>query len=514
LRNLGSINCGSFLKSTALRFKTKEAVFDADKCISRTFSELDARANSLANGLLEAGIRKGDFVAVLLTNCVEFVELYYALSRIGAIIAPQPNRLTPAEIKELVNLSGARVFIFSDDFVDTVETIRGDLPTVKLYIGLGRRSPDYAFSYEKFATSYPTTAPPVEVEEEDPYYLNFTSGTTNVPKAYLLNHYNITVASLLLFDMFDVTSDDTFLTVFPMYGRVAFGWTGTCLFKGARNVVLNFTPDRVLEVIQEQKVTLVNLFPIMAQMMMVYAQPEQYDLSSLRGVVFAGSALPENVYEETRKRLCENVYEFYGLQETGIITTATPEMKRSKPSSVGLPPVGVTMRLVDSEGNDVPAGETGEVIMQGPAATTGYFNQPEINEQVLRGGWFHTGDLGICDEDGALYIVGRNKDMIVSGGQNIFAPEVEETLLSHPAVADCAVIGLPHELWGEQVAAIVVLEGGEEVRHEDLIAYCKEKMASFKAPKIVRFRESLPRNLTLKVQKFLLVEEYSQDLPA
>jgi fatty-acyl-CoA synthase len=509
MKTIGKVNFVHLLKSSALRYPDKQAVLDADKNVGRTYRELMDRSNSLANGLLETGVKKGDLVAVLFRNCVEFVELYFALGSIGAVIAPQVNRLTPHEIKDLVNLSEARFFIFAQDFREVVDEIRPELSSVEVFVGLGDDPPEYAVSYERLATAYSTADPPVEVDEEDLQYLNYTSGTTDPPKSYLLNHYNNSVSGPMLFDIFEITSEDTILTVFPMYGRVGFGWSGMSAFKGARNVTLNFIPDRVLQVIQEQKVTIVNLVPIMAQLLWLYAKPEDYDLSSLRAIVFAGSSLPQTVLEESRKRLCPNIYEFYGLQETGIITSIDPETKSKKPASVGVPPVGVDMRLVDDGGNDVPRGEVGEVIMRGPAATIGYFKQPDKTAEVLRDGWFHTGDLGRLDEDGYLYVVGRNKDMIVTGAQNVFAPEVEETVLAHPAVADCAVIGLPHELWGEQVTAVIVLKEGESATEEEIIEHCKDKMAHFKAPKEVRFTDSLPRNLAMKVKKFVLVKEYS-----
>lgn len=510
MKSLAEINGGSFLKASALRWPERQAVFDADKGYGRTFRELNERANSLAHGLMELGVGKGDFVAVLLRNCAEFVELYYAILKIGAIIAPQPNRLSPPEIEKLVDLCEAGVMVFSTEFTEVLEAIRPGLPRIDNFICIGEGRPDYALPYEELVTSHSTAEPGIEVGEEDLMYLNYTSGTTDLPKAYLLNHYNNTVAGPLLFDIFNITSRDTILTVFPMYGRVGFGWSTYGVMKGARNVVLNFLPDRVLEVIQEEKITIVNLVPIMAQLLWLYAKPEDYDLSSLRAIIFAGSSLPRTVLDETRARLCPKVYEFYGLQETAIITSIAPEEKLAKPASVGIPPHGVELRLVDEADRDVPAGEVGEIIMRGPAATTAYFKQPEKSAEVLRGGWFHTGDLGRLDEDGYLYVEGRVKDMIVTGGQNVFAAEVEELVLSHPAVADCAVIGLPHELWGEQVTAVVVLQEGASAAEEEIVEYCKGLAASFKAPKEIRFTDALPRNLAMKVKKFELVQLYAE----
>lgn len=508
MKDIGTVNMGQFLKASALRYGDKEALVDVDNGTRRSYRELNMRVNSLAHGLLEAGIKKGDFVAVLSRNCAEFVEIYFALAKIGAVIAPQVYRLSPGEISALVDLCDAKAFIFSNEFNETITGIRPDLGNVGVYVGLGDNLPDFAISYEGLATGYSTAEPTIDVFEEDPQYLNYTSGTTDIPKAYILNHYNNVVGLLLQFGAFEVTHKDRVLTVFPLYGRVAFAWAALSVLQGATNVVLNFSPDKCLEIIEKEKITLVNLVPIMTQLLMISTNMEDYDLSSLRCIVYAGSSLPQAVYEETRKRMCPQVFEYYGLQETAIITMNTPDEKLKKPTSVGVPPAGINVRIVDEENRDVPPGETGEVIMRGPGATTGYYKQPEKTSTVIVDGWFHTGDLGRFDEDGYLYIVGRKKDMIVSGAQNVFAPEVEEAVLAHPAVAGCAVIGLPHELWGEQVTAVVVLKEGAAVTGEEIMEFCKERIAHFKAPKDIIFSSMIPRNPAGKVMKFMLVNEY------
>lgn len=510
MKALGTVTLGTFLKTSALRYPEKLAVIDADRQIRRTYQELNRRVNSLANGLLAAGVKKGDFVATLLYNCVEVVETYFALAKIGAVVAPQVYRLSAREIKELVNHCEAKAFIFGQEFSGIIESVRPELAKTSLYIGVGENLPFYAISYEKLAAEYSPTEPEVDVTEEDPQYLNYTSGTTDLPKAYILTHYNNAVAIPLQFDEYRVTCDDNVLIVFPMYGRVGFAWTTMSVLKGATIITLNFKPDRFLETVQNERATIVNLVPTMAQMILQHPQAGNYDLSSLRGIVFAGAPLPLSIYEGTRERLCPVVYEYYGLQETAIIVQIRPEVKKQKPSSVGVPVPGVDLRLVDDEGRDVPHGEIGEVIMRGPGATTGYYKEPEKTALIIRNGWFHTGDLGRLDSDGYLHLVGRKKDMIVTGGQNVFAPEVEEIILTHPAVADCAVIGLPHELWGEAVTAVVVKREGATLAPEELIGFCKERLAHFKAPKEIRFKDAIPRNPAGKIMKFMLVEEYMQ----
>ena len=424
MKALGTITLGHYIRSSAIRYADKEAVVDADRGTRRTYRELAARVNSLGNGLLASGVKKGDFVAVLFYNCAEFVETYFALSKIGAVIAPQVYRLSPREIKELVNHCEAQAFIFGQEFAPLVDSIRSELPTVKLYVMVGEETPSYAVSYDKLVTGFSTAEPPVEVSEEDPQYL-------------------------------------------------------------------------------------VNLVPTMAQMLLQMPTLGDYDLSSLRGIVFAAAPLPKTVLEGTIEKICPNIYEYYGLQETAIVTQLGPEAKRRKPTSVGTISPGVELRLVGPDDRDVAPGEVGEIIMRGPATTIGYYRQPDKNAEVLRGGWFHTGDLGRLDEDGYLYLAGRKKDMIISGGQNVFAAEVEDMIMSHPAVADCAVIGLPHDKWGEAVTAVVKLREGASATSEEIIAFCRANMAHFKAPQAVIISDVIPRNPAGKVMKFMLVEQYA-----
>lgn len=506
---LGTVTLGHFLKAAAMRYPGKEAVVDADKGTRRTYRELNARVNSLANGLLGAGVKKGDFVAFLGYNGAEIVETSFALAKIGAVYAPQVYRLSAREIKELVQHIEATAFVFGTEFNGLVDSIRSELPTVHTYVAFGAEVPPFALDYEQMASGNSTAEPPVEVSEDDPQYLNYTSGTTGLPKAYILRHYNNTIGVTLQFDIYRVTTDDTILTVFPMYGRVGFAWSISAVLKGARNVTLNFRPDRFLETVQKERVTIVNLVPTMAQMLLQHPKLGSYDLSSLRGIVFAGAALPKSVYEATRARLCPTIYEYYGLQETAIIVEIEPDQKMQKPASLGTPATAMDLRLVDDDDRDVAPGAIGEIIVRGPAVTTGYYKQPDKTASTIRAGWFYTGDLGRFDEDGHLYIVGRKKDMIVSGGQNVFAAEVEETILTHPAVADCAVIGLPDELWGEAVTAVVKLREGASAAPNEIIAFCKERMAHFKAPKEVKFAADIPRNPAGKIMKFLLVEQFA-----
>jgi acyl-CoA synthetase (AMP-forming)/AMP-acid ligase II len=274
---------------------------------------------------------------------------------------------------------------------------------------------------------------------------------------------------------------------------------------------MNFNPQQVLEIIQAEKVTITNWVPTMASFICMVPDIAKYDLSSLRGVVFAGSPLPPKVYDDTREKICPHIYEYYGLQETGALVAMGPGEKLQAPRSVGRIIPFAEFRIVDGHGNDVPAGEVGEVIGRHPATTAGYFRNEEKTKEAFRDGWFHTGDLGRVDEQGFLYILGRTKDMIISGGQNVFAVDVENLLFTHPAVADCAVIGLPDDTWGEMVTAVIAKAAGAEASEDGIISFCKGKIAGFKVPKRVIWMDgAIPRTPTGKVLKYVLVEQFSK----
>lgn len=508
-RATGSFTMGNYLKVAGTRYGDREAIYCVTTGKRLSFRQLNERVNALAHGLLSLGLKKGDVAAFLSYNRVELVEIYYALAKIGVLGIPLNYRLSTGEIMELVNFCDAGSFIFDPSFVEQVNEMRSQLPGVKRYVSMGTEVPDYALSYEELIAGSSTEEPDVDVSEVDYQYLNLTSGTTGLPKAYLLTHYNNAVAGPVMAAMHDVTADDTILTVFPIFGRVGFAWAGMGIFTGARNVILQFDLLKALEIIGEEKITISNWVPTIASFVLAMPDLDKYDFSSLRALVFAAAPFPKSLQDQVKARICPNLYEFYGLQETGVLVNSGPKEKERKPDSVGTLYFGADVRIVDHQGKDVPTGEVGEILGRGVAVTTGYFKNEEKTREAFRDGWFHTGDLGRFDEDGFLYLSGRMKDMIISGGQNVFAVEVEEMLMTHGSVAQCAVIGLPDETWGEMVTAVVVKSFGADVSEEEIIAYSREKIAHFKAPKKVFFVDSLPMTPTGKVTKYVLVERFS-----
>ncbi len=506
----GTMKVGDYLRVAAIRYRNREAIFCSSTGRRFTFMEVNRRTNQLANGLMAMGLKKGDTAAFICTNRAEIVEIYFALAKIGVIGIPLNYRLAAAEMIELISHCDATAVLFDPWFSEIAIQIHDQLPQIKYFVGMGDSLPDFVSEYEQFLSENLDIEPNVEVSEEDYQYLNLTSGTTGLPKAYMLTHYNNSTALPVMSDLHHVTRNDVILTAFPIFGRVGFAWCGIAIYSGVRNVIHQFNPQEILPLIESEKVTISNWVPTMASFVLAQPDVEKYDVSSLRALVFAAAPLTSSLQKEIRERICPNIYEYYGLQESGILVSIGPEEKTRKPDSVGQVIFGVEIRILDAGGKDVPTGEIGEIIGRGAAVTAGYFKNEEKTRESFKNSWFYTGDLGRMDEEGFLYLEGRSKDMIISGGQNVFAVEVEYVLMGHPAVADCAVIGLPDKTWGEAVTAVVVKAPDKEITEEELIAYAREKIAGFKTPKkIIMYEGLLPRTPTGKVTKYVLVDKYS-----
>lgn len=507
----GSLTLDRFLKVAAARYGDREAFYCSMTDRRFSFRQVYERTNALANGLLSLGLKKGDVCAFLCYNRVEIVETYFALAQIGVLGLPLNYRLAPAEMVDLMVFCDAKNLIFDPGFTDIVSGMKKELPEIKRYICIGPEVPDFASSYDELVEKSSKEDTQVEISEEDYQYFNLTSGTTGLPKAYLLTHYNNASFIGIGVYAFDLTENDVVLTVFPMFGRVGFIWAAMSLFAGARNVIHQFALPQMLEIIQKEKVTISNWVPTMANFVLMIPELDKYDLSSLRGLVFAASPFPPSMQKQVKERICPNIYEYYGLQESGALVEMKPKDKERKPESVGTLLFGADVRIVDDKGNDVKPGEIGEIIGRCAAITPGYYKNEEKTKEAFRNGWFHTGDLGRFDEDGFLFLAGRKKDMIITGGQNVFAAEVEDLIISHDGVMDCAVIGLPDEKWGELVTAVIVKNPQKEVTEQELIDFCRERIAHFKAPKRVIFTDMIPRTPTGKVTKYVLVEKYSSE---
>lgn len=509
-RALGKMLVGNIIATAAARAPGKLAFYCAGTGRRLTFRDTNERCNRLANALAALGLAKGDVLAFLCSNRAEMPEIYFALAKSGIIGIPLNYRLAPTETVELMRAMGARALIFEARFEACALHVKEHMPEVRHYVGIGGADARVGVGYEALLAGSVGDEPAVEIDEADPYYFNLTSGTTGLPKSYVLTQFNNSTIGQFG-AAFDMTRQDVVLTVFPVFGRVGVAWLLASAMYEIPNVIANFEPAEVLRLIQEERVSIFNVVPTMAAMLLASDRLPETDLSSLRALVFAGSVLPAPIREQSTARLCSDIYEYYGMQETGVLVHSTPQDREAHPDSIGRVSLFSEVKVVDAVGRAVAVGEIGEIIGRSPNTATAYFQNPEKSAETFQNGWLHTGDLGSFDADGFLYIRGRKKDMIITGGQNVHAAEVEETLLRHEAIADCAVIGLPDDLWGEAVVAVIVAKRGASIESDALRAFCRERLAGFKTPRRwVIQNEALPRTATGKVQKFLLVEKYAE----
>ena len=510
-RALGQVVVGDLLKTAAIRYQDRESTICTETGRRFTFSQVNERANRLGNGLIGLGLKKGDIVAFLSTNRAEIIEIYFALSKAGLIGIPLNYRLASVEMISLMKDIGADALIAESKYSEVVERTRSELPKVRIRVGFGDeplKAGGDVKDYEALLAASSGAEPDVEVFEYDPCYFNLTSGTTGLPKCYLISQYN-NANHASMFNTMDMSRKDTVATVFPMFGRVGFAWTAASMMWGTKNVIMNFEPGKFLELVKDEGITIVNLVPTMGSMLLQHPDLPKSDLSSLRAIVYAGSLLPAPVREATQAKICKAIYEYYGMQESGALVATTPDDRLLAPNSVGRPILFAHARVVDANAKDLPVGETGEIIGRSTGTVTEYFQNPEKSAETFKNGWLHTGDLGYFDKLGFLYINGRLKDLIVTGGQNVHAGEVEALIGKLPSVTECSVVGLPDDFWGESVTAVVVRKDGETLEAEEVIAYCRQSLAGFKTPKRVIFQDApLPRTATGKVQKFMLVDKY------
>ena len=505
------IGVGNFPTIASTKYSDKEAIYCVKTERRFTFKEFNSRINGLGNGLVEMGLKKGDVCAFLVDNRAEIFETYAALAKTGIIGLPLNCRMEQSQMVNYINLTDANTIVFCDDSRDSVSGAVDSLPDIKRYIYVGDDPPNFALSYEELIDRASKGEPTAAVAGRDNQFINLTSGTTGLPKPFFITHGSNFAALPIFAFAHDITQDDTILTVIPITGRSGFSWCGVGLFTGAKNVILNFDPIKILETIQQERITITTWVPIIASVILRLPDLDKYDLSSLRGLVFTGGPLSENLLEQINERLCPNVYEYYGLSECGLLTNIGPEGKKKKPGSVGTPYFGAEIQILNDDGKDAPIGETGEIVAKSIAQTIGYFKDNEKTRETIKDGWFYTGDLGKFDEDGFLYISGRKDDILTIGENEVSSVDVEKVIKTNEAVLDCAVIALPDKQGGKILAAVVMRNPRMDLTKEELYTFCSEKLDVLKTPEKFIFTTNIPRTPTGKIQKYFLVKKY-QDL--
>ena len=505
------------LRRNAKLFPYKTAVVFQNHRFS--FQELQERTNRLANGLRGLGVQPGDRVAVLLNNCHQYVELYFAIPKAGAIITPLNYRLAGSELSWIVNNAGANTLIFQESYLPAVKEIQAEIKSVHHYICTQGNHAGLV-NYEELIAQSPSEEPEMDGHEEDVMSIFYTSGTTGKPKGAMLTHRNIISNAQVINIEQKIRAGDMFLIVSPLYHTIAPACMYAHMYRGNTNVAIDqFDPQLMLEVIEKERVTHIFLVPSMIIFTLEYPGVGNYDLSSLRMIWYGGSPMPANRIKQAMEIFGCELGQGFGMTEIGpcFVSVLSPEdhilkapEQEKRLTSTGRNYSNTEVKIVDDEDQEVPIGTVGEICVRGPNVMKGYWRRPQESAEALKDGWFHTGDLGRLDEEGFLYVVDRKKDMIISGAENIYSAEVENALSGHPAVLEVAVIGVPDEKWGEAVKAVVALREGMKATEEELIEHCKQRLASYKKPKSVDFMERLPRNVMGKVLKTELREKYWQ----
>ena len=489
-----------------------------------TYAELDERSSRVAQGLVAAGIGTGDRIAFLDKNTPELFVALFGAVKVGAVLVAVNWRLAPSEIAYIVNDARAKLLIVGPEFTSVVDTVADQLGTVSTILvldeGKGHTGKDGDSHHETWSTwvsRHPATDPNLPTDAGDVAVQFYTSGTTGLPKGAMLSHHNLFAITPLQSEVLRFTPDAVNLVTMPLFHIAGTGWGLLGLYHGVHNVMLRDVDlTQILDVIGRYGITHAVLVPAVMQFLLVTPGIEDADFSSLRLLVYGASPISEEVLVGCLERFGCDFMQVYGLTETngGIVQLPPADHDPRGPNrhrlrAAGIPFPGVELRIVDSEGNECPTGDVGEIWIKSPSNLVGYWNLPEATAAALTpDGWFRSGDAGYLDADGYLYIADRVNDMIISGGENVYPAEVESVLMSHPAVADVAVIGVPDERWGETPKALVVRAPGAAPGEHEIIEWCRQRLAHYKCPTSVDWIEVLPRNPSGKILKRELREPY------
>lgn len=505
-------NLGLFLTKRAFLSPQLEAYVEADSPLRLTYSELNASCNRLANALVGAGIQKGERVALLLMNSREFMEAYYALAKVGAVVVPLNWRLVADELEFILKDSGSERIIYGAEFVDTVAELqsRGDKTDIKQWLQVvdDGEVAYFATDYVAFRDAASDEEPEVTACDDDMLYIMYTSGTTGLPKGVVHTHATSIWALITIGATAEYHESDRYLACLPMFHVGALTPLAVNVWRGVTNVVMrSFDPIRAWELIAEERVTIGLAVPVMLNFM-VQVDYSQYDYSSLRWMMTGAAPVPVALTVQYHE-MGIGLLQIYGLTETcGPVCLMDAENALRKPDSTGRAFFHTEIRIVGDDGNNCAPGEAGEVWVKGGHIMREYWHRPEATaETIVQGGWLRTGDVATMDEEGFVAIQDRIKDMIISGGENVYPAEIENVLAAHEGVVEAAVIGQESAKWGESPLAIVV-KSDPELTEADVLNYCGGKLAGFKQPKAAVFVDEIPRNPSGKILKRVLREQF------
>ncbi|MEJ2008336.1 MAG: fatty acid--CoA ligase [Acidobacteriota bacterium] len=490
-----------------------------------TYREFNERCDRLSNALLRLGLKQGERVAFLSFNCHRLLEAYYGVPQLGAILLPLNIRLSGEELAYILNDAEPSVLFFDPEFIPLIEALRPGIRSVRHHIALRGAAPAWAHpkSYDEvLAEAEPAEIDYRNIDENSVAELFYTSGTTAYPKGVMLTHRNLYLHAFYRAPVERATDDEVALYAVPLYHVNSWGTPHVLTLLGGRHVIARkFDPLKVLQLIQFERVTHLQMVPAMVTALINHPDFTRYDVSSVRLLYIGGAPCSTSLIRELEEKMPRSVANGgYGMTETSPVVSVASikdhlaheplDAQLERKATAGYALAGTEIRVVDVQGRDVkPDGEdVGELIVRGDVVMAGYWKQPDATEQAIRDGWLHTGDLATIDEEGYFLIVDRDKDMILSGGENIASAEIERILCAHPAVLECAVIAVPDEKWGEVPKALVVFRTGQSASEAEILKHCRNHLAGFKVPKSVEFVESLPKGGTGKILKKVLREPY------
>ncbi|MGN0403020.1 MAG: class I adenylate-forming enzyme family protein [Acetatifactor sp.] len=482
-----------------------------------TWSVFNEKANRMANLLISRGIKKGDKVGILLMNCLEWLPIYFGILKAGALAVPLNFRYVADEIKYCVELAEVDVLVFGPEFIGRVEEIVDEIDEKRILFYVGGDCPSFAEDYDKLSANCSSIAPDIRLTDDDYAAIYFSSGTTGFPKAILHKHRSLMHAAAVEQNHHGQTREDVFLCIPPLYHTGAkMHWFGSFLVGGKAVLLKGVTPKTILETVSKEGCTIVWLLVPWAQDILLAIERgevklEDYKLDQWRLMHIGAQPVPQSLIKRWKEIFPHHQYDTnYGLSESigpGAVHLGVENIH--KVGAIGIPGYGWEVRIVDDKGQEVQGEDVGELILKGPGVMECYYNDPKATAETLKDGWLYTGDMARRDEDGFIYLVDRKKDVIISGGENIYPVQIENFLSKHPAIKDNAVIGLPDKRLGEISAAIIECKPGMTLTEEELLEFCKE-LPRYKRPRRFIFAE-VPRNATGKIEKPKLRKLYHSE---
>lgn len=464
--------------------------------------EIVSQQRKLVTVLKNLGVKRGDRIIVQTPNCPEVIYAFSAAWRLGAVIVPINYLISEEETAYIYRDSGAKVVISSRIYLPKIQACQANAPDIKAVILIEKEAVEGTFSYYSLVDQSPEDASIVDTDDDDIAALIYTAGTTGRPKGVIHTHGTLSANAVMQHQTFPATDGMTFIVILPLCHSYGIASINLNIFRTTSAVLLNsFNLDVIFSSIEKYSGNILAAVPTMYIYMLMYPDPKKYDFSSMKYCVSGAAPLAVETWTKFKAMYGFEIIEGWGLTEAGANNSCNPWEGLKKIGSIGKPMVGTEMRIADHNGKELPAGETGEIVIRGPQVMKGYWNRPQETAETLRDGWLHTGDVGYVDDDGYFWITDRKKDIIIKGGENITPRTVEEVLFMCPGISEAAVIGVKDDVYGEDIKAFIVLHPGEKVTAEDILAFCRTQLSNFLLPKHIVFLEALPKSLVGKVLK-------------